>query len=153
MSKRTSPSVAFKSRMRQRPIVLLPDPLSPTRPTTCSVWIFRSTSSTARREVVARKAPRTGKNLLRPYAAIIMLLPLEEPARDGRVGPLPQVEGHDAVALFEGEGTTGMKGASRRRGAHVRDLPFDPFDERSLHARNCADEKFRGGSHGMYGDS
>ena len=66
MSKRTSPSVGFKSRMRQRPTVLLPDPLSPTRPTTCSFWIFRPTSSTALSDAVDRNAPRMGKNLLSP---------------------------------------------------------------------------------------
>src|SRR2546426_1088442 len=152
MSRRTSPSVGFRSRMRQRPTVLLPDPLSPTRPTTCSVWIFRSTSSTALREVVARNAPRTGKNLLRPYAAIIMLLPLEEPARDELVGPLPEVEWHDAVALFEGEGTPGMKGASGRWVAHVRDLAFDPFDGRSLQRRNRGDEHLRVWMQGLVED-
>src|SRR2546427_4861844 len=143
MSKRTSPSVAFKSRMRQRPIVLLPDPLSPTRPTTCSFWIFRPTSSTALREVVARKAPRTGKNLLSPYAAIIMLFGLVEPARDELIGALAEIDGHDGVALLEGEWTTGMEGASARRVPHVRNLPFDPFDRLTLERRNCRDKLLR----------
>src|SRR5712692_6330469 len=139
-SKRTSPSVGFSSRMRQRPTVLLPDPLSPTRPTTCSFWIFRPTSSTALSEVVARNAPRTGKNLLSPYAAIIMLLPLVEPAGNQLITPLPEVDRHDIVTLFKGEGTTGVEGAPGRWGAHVRDFPFDPFDRFSLQGRNCGDE-------------
>src|SRR5712691_6511638 len=143
MSKRTSPSVAFNSRMRQRPIVLLPDPLSPTRPTTCSVWIFRPTSSTALSEVVVRNAPRTGKNLLSPYAAIIMLLALIQPARDELIGPLSEVDRHDVVALFEGEGTAGVEGASARRVPHVRNLPFDPFDRLPLQRRNCGDQLLR----------
>src|SRR5207244_765471 len=143
MSRRTSPSVGFRSRMRQRPTVLLPDPLSPTRPTTCSVWIFRSTSSTALREVVARNAPRTGKNLLSPYAAIIMLLPLVEPAGDQLIIPLPEVDRHDTVALFKSEGTSGVEGAPRRRGAHVRYLPFDSFDRFPLQGRNRGDKHMR----------
>src|SRR5881397_2344064 len=142
-SKRTSPSVGFSSRMRQRPTVLLPDPLSPTRPTTCSFWIFRPTSSTALSEVVARNAPRTGKNLLSPYAAIIMLLPLVEPAGDQLIIPLPEVDRHDTVALFKSEGTSGVEGATRRRGAHVRYLPLDSFDRFPLQGRNRGDEHLR----------
>src|SRR2546425_3296949 len=152
MSKRTSPSVAFKSRMRQRPIVLLPDPLSPTRPTTCSFWIFRPTSSTALREVVARKAPRTGKNLLSPYAAIIMLFALVEPARDELIGALPEVDRHDGVALLEGERTTGMEGAPARWVPHVRNLPFDPLHRLPLQRRNCGDELLRVRMQGLLED-
>src|SRR2546425_8025689 len=126
--------------MRQRPTVLLPDPLSPTRPTTCSFWIFRPTSSTALSEVVARNAPRTGKNLLRPYAAIIMLLALVEPASDDLIGPLPEVDGHDGVALFKCERTTRMEGASTRQGPHVRNVPFDSFDRLPLQRWNCGHE-------------
>src|SRR2546426_9872895 len=127
MSKRTSPSVGFRSRMRHRPTVLLPDPLSPTRPTTCSVWIFRSTSSTALSEVVARNAPRTGKNLLRPYAAIIMLFPLVEPAGNQLITPLPEVDRHDIVTLFQSEGTPGEEGTPARRGAQFPARPLCPF--------------------------
>src|SRR5256712_5110263 len=139
-SKRTSPSVGFRRRMRERPAVLLPDPLSPTRPTPCSFWTFRPTSSTAFSEVVARNAPRTGKNLLSPYAAIIMLLPLVEPAGDQLIIPLPDVDRHDTVALFKSEGTSGVEAAPRRRSAHVRDLPLDSFDQFPLHGRNRGDE-------------
>src|SRR3989475_12426013 len=142
-SKRTSPSVGFSSRMRQRPTVLLPDPLSPTRPTTCSFWILRPTSSTALSEVVARNAPRTGKNLLSPYAAIIMLFPLVEPAGNQLITPLPEVDRHDIVTLFKGEGTPGVEGAPAPRGADVRDLPFDPFDRLPFQGRNRGDEHLR----------
>src|SRR5256886_1845536 len=131
-SKRTSPSVGFSSRMRQRPTVPLPDPVPPSRPQTCSFWIFRPTSATAFSEVVARNAPRTGKNLLSPYAAIIMLLPLVEPAGDQLIIPLPEVDRHDTVALFKSEGTSGVEGAPRRRGApYTPDVPSLLKDRKS----------------------
>src|SRR2546422_10879740 len=109
--------------MRQRSTLRFQDPLSPPRRTTCAIWIFRPTSSTALSEVVARNAPRTGKNLLSPYAAIIMLLPLVEPAGDQLIIPLPEVDRHDTVALFKSEGTSGGEGAPRRRGADGRVIP------------------------------
>src|SRR2546422_10970039 len=111
--------------MRQRSTLRFQDPLSPPRRTTCAIWIFRPTSSTAFSEVVARNAPRPGKNLLSPYAAIIMLLPLIEPAGDQLMIPLPEVDRDDTVALFKSEGTSGGEGTPRRPDAHVRDLPLD----------------------------
>src|SRR5437667_6416286 len=125
MSTRISPSVGLRSRIRQRPTVLLPEPLSPTSPTTCSFCIFKPTSSTAFSEIVDRSAPRIGKNLLSPYAAIITLLRLVEPTGDELIAVMRQVDRDDFETFLEGERTAWLGGASFRQGMHVRVLFFD----------------------------
>src|SRR6266571_736815 len=143
MSNRISPSLGLRRRIRQRPTVLFPEPLSPTRPTTCSFCIFKPMSSTAFNDVVDRNAPRIGKNLLSPYAAIITLLRLVEPTGDELIVAVRQVDRDDFVTLLEGERTARVKGASRGHGAHVRYVSFNPLDGFRLERRDRGDEQLR----------
>src|SRR5436190_5837609 len=105
-SKRMSPEVGFSSWSSRRPKVLLPEPLSPTRPSVSPRWIESETSSTAtsgrsspRRR--RRRLPCCGKCLVRPRVS-----------SSGATVCLPELEQSGDVRIRV---DVGLEEAARRR--------------------------------------
>src|SRR5213594_4076042 len=132
--KRTSPSVGSMSRSRSRPNVVLPQPDSPTSATVSPRRITRSTPSTARTVAISRwrSPPFTGKCFFRPRAASRISLRSRlgratrhllrvEMAGDSPIRPVGEELRLLDPTPIEGERTSRMEAAARRRRQQIRD--------------------------------
>src|SRR5438093_794563 len=132
--KRTRPSLGASGRSRSRPNVVLPQPDSPTSATVSPRRITRSTPSTARTVAISRwrSPPFTGKCFFRPRAASRIsfrsrlgratrhLLRVEM-AGDSPIRPVGEELRLLDPAPIEGERTSRMEAAARRRRQQIRD--------------------------------
>src|SRR5205085_7020625 len=124
--------------MIARPSVVLPQPLSPTRPTVSPGLMKRLTSSTARTKSLARlKTPCfTGKRTLRLRTSRRFMgwfrtgrvLSFAVPVRAARGATRDNFPQHRRIngAVGLGLRATGMKAAAPREASRLRDVAGDP---------------------------